>query len=429
MIDLLDPALRGPLFGSILMCISASITGVLALVRKKLLVGETLSHATYPGIVLGGFLSLFLLPIFPQAIPFVTLLSAFFGAWGGISLLHYLEKRVGLSPDSAQCFTLSFFLGMGVFLAAFLQFESPAMYRQVQAYLYGQVVTLSDEHIYLYSILTLAIAALVVIRFREIELVSFDSVFAKCIGVKIAVVEKLVLFLLALSIVVGIRSVGVVLIAGMLIAPAVVARKLTDSFSKMFVIASCVGALSAFVGHVVSLGLELPPGPIILLVAVLCSLMAILFAPKNGLLSRLRRSVTFSLQCMSENVLKSVWKESRGEAVFVSDVFIKHTVPFLLQKPLLWKLKYEGWISYCGKHCLELTADGKRKAKRIIRLHRLWEVYLVQYMSASEKRVHQSAERMEHILVPELEKELLDLVGDATHDPHDSPIPQKEGIV
>ena len=427
MIDLLDPTLRGPLFGSILMSVCASITGVLALVRKKLLVGETISHATYPGIVLGGFASLFVIPFFPSAVPFIVLVFAFFGALAGVSLMQYLEKSGNLSSDSAQCFTLSFLLGIGVFLASFLQFESPALYRQVQGYLYGQVVTLSDLHIYLYAVLTTVIALIIVLRFREIELVSFDSVFAETTGVQLKRVEQGVLLLLALSIVVGIRSVGVVLIAGMLIAPAVVARQLTNSFSKMFGIAAVVGGGSSALGHILSLRFDLPPGPVILLVACMCSLLALFFAPKKGLVARIVRSMTFSLQCMSENVLKFIWKENR--AVSLKTIVAKHTVPVWLKIPLLWKMQYEGWIERNEDGELALTVDGANKAQRIVRLHRLWEVYLVQYMAVSEKRVHQSAERIEHILVPELEEELLQLVGSATHDPHKKPIPEGRGAI
>ena len=66
------------------------------------------------------------------------------------------------------------------------------------------------------------------------------------------------------------------------------------------------------------------------------------------------------------------------------------------------------------------------RAARIIRLHRLWEVYLANYLGFKVDRVHRNAEEMEHIITPELEKELISLLEDPTHDPHSQPIPTVE---
>ena len=83
----------------------------------------------------------------------------------------------------------------------------------------------------------------------------------------------------------------------------------------------------------------------------------------------------------------------------------------------MWRMKMKGWVS---SH--RLTKEGKRRAEKLIRLHRLWEVYLV-HMGQHSKRVHRSAEEMEHILTPEIEKELLILLDDPKKDPHEQPIP------
>ena len=87
----------------------------------------------------------------------------------------------------------------------------------------------------------------------------------------------------------------------------------------------------------------------------------------------------------------------------------------------------QGWLQKEGQG-YRLTPDGRQKAAQIIRLHRLWEVYLVDYLGQGVERVHRNAEEMEHILTPELEKELTILLQDPKRDPHHQPIPSKEGL-
>lgn len=431
-----DAALRGPIIGSFLMCVCAAVAGVLVFLRKQTLIGETLSHATYPGIVLGGFVCAFFDGMFS---PLIILGGAFLFSLFGYYLLRILEEKGGVDPDNALCFILAFSLGVGVLLASQLQAESPLWYRRVQSYLYGQAVTLTDVHIYIYAILTSALFTFVIVRFREIELASFDRVFAQTIGVQIRAVDAALMVLLSISIVIGIRCVGVILMSGMLIAPAIVARQLSRSFSTMIYIAACVGGCSAALGTIVAFHFStllssgakssLPPGPVILLIASVWSVVAVLLAPSRGLFFRFYRSVTFHFQCQSENLLKSIWKEA-GSGVATLKIVVSHqALPKLVLKVLFWKLNRDGWILIDGLGGVSLTGDGKRKAEHIVRLHRLWEVYLVNYLGVSAKRVHRSAEEIEHILTPELERELLGFVGTSTHDPHKSPIPGQGGVL
>ena len=84
-------------------------------------------------------------------------------------------------------------------------------------------------------------------------------------------------------------------------------------------------------------------------------------------------------------------------------------------------LIYQGWIEK-KKGLYLLNEDGRQKAAHIVRLHRLWEAYLVQ-MGHSKEKVHASAEEMEHVLTPEIERQLMEFLGDPKEDPHQQPIP------
>ena len=95
----------------------------------------------------------------------------------------------------------------------------------------------------------------------------------------------------------------------------------------------------------------------------------------------------------------------------------------MLSDPLLFVLKKQGWIIQ-QKELFSLSEEGKRRAEAIVRLHRLWELYLTEEFGWQVEKVHASAEEMEHILTPDLEKRLTQHLSNPTKDPHAQPIPQ-----
>ena len=162
---------------------------------------------------------------------------------------------------------------------------------------------------------------------------------------------------------------------------------------------------------------------ILLSASTICAI-SLLFAPRNGLLTRLVRIVRFRKQCMEDNLLKYLWRhEDRGDVSF-TEIKRWQSLPFLQMRFLIWRLEGQGWIEQIGSD-IKLTKEGKSRAAYIVRLHRLWEAYLV-FLGQGVEKVHRSAEEMEHIITPELEKELADLLGDPKRDPHAQPIPSKE---
>lgn len=95
---------------------------------------------------------------------------------------------------------------------------------------------------------------------------------------------------------------------------------------------------------------------------------------------------------------------------------------------ILHRLIRQGWIVQTSPGRYRLTKDGSIRASRIVRLHRLWEVYLADYLGVGAEKVHKNAEEMEHIITPELEQELLVLLNNPKQDPHHQPIPPVEHL-
>lgn len=404
-----DPILRAPTLGSMFMCFSAGLIGSLAFLQRRSLLGEALSHAAYPGVVISVLCSALFFPFTESVAAIGALLGAFASAMVGLVLIDKLETRLRISSDAALCFVLSIFFGIGVLIVSRVQFTHGIWFRQAQAYLFGQAATMVDGHIYLYGGLALLVIVLFLPLFRFLEILHFDRDFARSLGIAADRIHGVIYFLLVAAIVIGMRSVGVVLISAMLVAPAVAARQWTNRLSHFLALSGVLGMVAGFLGSALSLwigrdNLALPTGPMIVLAATALALFSLLFAPKRGALFRLIRSRRFGLLCKQENALKALYKGQRARG----------------ERGLFWLMSLRGWVREGA-----LTDLGRRKAEKLVRLHRLWEVYLV-HMGQRAERVHRSAEEMEHILTPEIERELEALLGNPRVDPHSQPIPRGE---
>lgn len=404
-----DPVLRAPTIGSMLMCLTSSLVGVVVFLRKRSLVGEALSHAAYPGVVLSVLFTGFIFPYSEDILALTILSGAFITALLGLKAIDFLEHKLKVKNDAALCFILSTFLGVGVLIASRIQITHALWYKQAQMFLYGQTATMTDIHIVVYGILSLFTIGFILLVYRHLEAVNFDREFAQTIGIRLKLIDNATFFLLILAIVIGIRSVGVALMAGMLIAPAATARPLSSKLSHHFFLAGVFGLFSGLSGNILSVVIPqgayaLPTGPMILISATTFCLLALFFAPQSGMVSRWLRAFKFQTTCRMENILKALWKSE------------KTFIPFWLRLQLCAK----GWLSQG-----QLTEKGRKWAEKIVRLHRLWEVYLVDYMGQRIEKVHRNAEELEHLMTPELEAELTELLHDPKHDPHHQPIPPR----
>lgn len=424
-----DPILRAPTIGSMLMCLSAALVGVLVFVRKRSLLGEALSHAAYPGvtgaIVCAGFFSL------EGSFPLLILLGAALSSLAGFCLIDFLEKKLRVSDDAALCFVLALFFGIGITVASYAQNAYTALFRQIQTYLYGQAATMTDLHILIYACLSFLVASSLFLFYKEFLALSFDRPYSVASGMSSKPIYFLFIFLVVIAVTIGIRSVGVILMSAMLIAPASAARQFTNRLSRMFILSGIFGIFSGFMGNYLSLLFpKMPTGPMIVLVAGGIALYALFFAPERGLLMRVWRVSRFRKLQMQENLLKLLWhlSEKGAHALSFTSIAKGQRISLFRMRLLLGRLQLRGWLKK-KKTLYELTDQGIKRGGQIVRLHRLWEVYLVNSLGLGVERVHKSAEEMEHILTPELEKKLTTLLDDPKKDPHHQPIPSREEVM
>lgn len=431
-----DPVLRAPTIGCMLIGFASSLVGMLMLLKKQALIGEVLSHAAFPGIVIGAAIAA-LLPLdgnFNVLVMVCAALGCLAGSWA----VSFLKQRLRIRSDSALCFILATFFGLGVLAASQIQIAHAVLYKQALLFLYGQVATMTDSMIAVYAALAFLTAAIVALLYHPLQALLFDRQFAAVSGLKTSLVDTCITALLVLAIVIGMRSIGVVLMAGMLIAPAIAARPWTNRLWACLLLSAGFGVVSSFLGNVVSVEgtrliaekypdwkFSLPTGPLILLCAAAFALLSLLLAPE-GILARVARMALFRQRTAREHLLKALWKKGKGSQVSREEAAAIFSQNPLSHRILLFELSRRGLLRKEGSDFYSLTEKGWASACRIVRLHRLWEVYLVNYLSQGIDRVHRSAEELEHVMSAQLEAELEKLLGDLRFDPHRQPIPSKQ---
>ncbi|WP_347489032.1 metal ABC transporter permease [Desulfoscipio sp. XC116] len=269
--------------GSAILGIISGIMGSFAVLRKQSLLGDGVSHAALPGVVLAFVLTgskntEFLL--------FGALLS------GLLATLFIIQivKHSRIKFDSALALVLSVFFGLGMVLLTHVQKIPDSNQAGLKRFIFGQAATLLQRDVVLMLVCGIVLLILVIIFWKEFKLFTFDSDFARSIGFSPRKLNLLLSFMIVLTIIIGLQTVGVILMSAMLIAPAVAARQWTDKLAMMVLLAAVFGALSGVAGTIASsLVPKLPTGPCIVIIVSLIVLVSLLFAPGRGMVGRLYR--------------------------------------------------------------------------------------------------------------------------------------------
>jgi manganese/zinc/iron transport system permease protein len=234
--------------------------------------------------------------------------------------------------------------------------------------------------------------------------------------------------LVVLAVVIGIQAVGVLLIAAMLITPAAAARFWTDKIRIMILLASIFGAISGLTGAYISwLAPAMPTGPWIVVVISTVALISFFIAPRRGIISRLWKQQLNRRIINEENLLKALYQLGEEEKNYfqgrtISEIQLKRKMDSGQLSSILSRLSRQGYVQLKSKfYCL--TEEGLQKGQRIVKLHRLWELYLTTKLNIAPDHVHDDADTMEHLITPELEHELEKQLGFPQKDPHASEIP------
>lgn len=280
MIELLsDFTLQNVMIGATLLGIISGVLGSFAVLRKQSLLGDALSHAALPGICLGFVVA------GSRNLPFL-LAGALLTGTAAALLVVLLTRTTRLKTDASLGIALSVFFALGVVLLTMIQNTGTAAQGGLESFLFGQAAAILRSDLYVMATVTAFGVGLVVLFWKQFKLLSFDSEFAATLGLPTLVLDVMLTTMIALAVVVGLQMVGVVLMAAMIIAPAVAARQWTDRLGVMVVLSAAFGVISGLAGALVSAtGRGLSTGPLIVLAASAIVVVSMLLAPRHGLVS------------------------------------------------------------------------------------------------------------------------------------------------
>ena len=282
------------LLGTALFGLASGISGTFAVLRKESLIGDGLSHAALPGVVIA-----FLLTGIKDIEVLITgaALSSITAAW----LITITVENSKIKFDGALATILSAFFGLGMVLLTYLQSLNNAGQAGLSKFIFGQAATILARDVYITSAAALIIIVLTALFWKELKLISFDVEYAKTLQIPVTFTLILYRSLLIMTIIIGIQSVGAILISSLLIAPAVGARQWTNKLGTMCILAGFFGMISAIGGTIWSTTVQkLPTGPAIIVILSAIVLLSLIFAPNRGILWQYRKNKQSKRALLSE---------------------------------------------------------------------------------------------------------------------------------
>ncbi len=406
-ISLADPNVVYVLSGVLFVNASSALIGSFAYLRKRALIGDAIAHSLLPGVCLGFILA-------GEKNPMMLLAGAFVTGLASTFLVDRIVNRTKIKQDAAIAIVLSVFFGLGIVLLTWIQNTAGGQHGGLDHFLFGQAAAMGQNDALLLGTVFVIVLIALIVCYRLFVLVSFNSDFAKSAGAPVKTAEFLLTSLTVLAVASGIQAVGVVLMSALIITPAAAARFWTSKLLTMLVIAVVISVLSGFGGAYVSyVSGNMPTGPWIVIFLTAITAISILLSPQRGMLASYLRKLRTRKKILVENILKAIYahhEQRHGELelnhwISASEILeIRHFDTAELTAALK-HLQRSGFV-VLTENKFALTESGKKASKRVVRLHRLWEQYLLTRTNIAADHVHSGAEAIEHILSPEIELEL-----------------------
>ncbi len=267
--------------GSAILGVISGVLGSFAVLRKQSLLGDGVSHAALPGVVMAFLLT-------GSKNTEVLLLGALLSGILATFIISGIVNKSRIKFDSALALVMSVFFGLGLVLLTFAQKIPNSNQAGLKRFIFGQASTLMQRDVTMMLLCGAVLLAVVIVFWKEFKLFTFDPEFAQSIGFSNKKLNLLLSFMVVLAIIIGLQTVGVILMSAMLIAPGVAARQWTNRLWVMVSLSAVFGAVSGVIGTLASsMTQKLPTGPAIVVSISIIVIVSILFAPGRGIVSRL----------------------------------------------------------------------------------------------------------------------------------------------
>lgn len=264
--------LQNALVTAIVVGIVSGAVGCFIILRSMSLIGDAISHAVLPGV----------------AISYIFGINFFLGAtiFGLLAsiIITFVKENSSLKGDTAIGITFSVFLALGVILVNVAKSSTDLFH-----ILFGNILAVQDSDKWLTILISAIVLLVIILFFKELQLTSFDPIFAKSIGVNVQFYHYLLMICLTLVAVTAMQSVGTILIVAMLITPAATAYLYTNRLKYMLILSSTLGVSASILGVFLGYTFNIPVGSCIVLTSAVIFIISFFISPKQQIF-RKRRS-------------------------------------------------------------------------------------------------------------------------------------------
>lgn len=338
---------------------AAGIIGSWLFLEKKSLFCDTIAHATFPGITL-----IFLLThskkysVFMMAAVVSCLLVAY--------LIHQLQQNTSLKKDTILGIMLAASFGIGSMFLSKIQQQNSINSGLITKYFLGNPATMMLQDCAIILLISIISLLTVAIYKRQYSSIIFDPILSKSIGFKINKISLIILFIITLTIIAGLQIVGIILMSSLLINPAAAAYQWTKNLTKMLYLSAILGFLEATIGiYLSSILYHIPPGPVIIIIATLITLISILISPHGIIIywysNRLHAQNLSTVQLLSRFLL---FNESKTDPFYAHNIIALEKIGKAIPTRKLIELQTKGYITTPQKNFWALTPTGLKLLKK-----------------------------------------------------------------
>jgi manganese/zinc/iron transport system permease protein len=437
-LTLQDYNTRVVLLGTLLLGVTSGIVGTFMLLRRQALIGDVVSHSALPGVAIAFLIGEAVSPGSGRSLHWLLAGAAATGLLA-VVCVGIIRRYSVVKPDAALATVLGVFFGFGAVLFKTVQELPTGNQAGLQQFILGSASTMIASDVAIIAKATVVVLVLSLLLFKELAILSFDEDFAAAQGWPTGLVVGIT--------VIGLESVGILMVA-LLITPPTAARFWTDNFARMTLVAAAIGGASATVGCLLSAMVpKLAGGPTIVLSGTAFFILSMLFGTRRGIVHRWLRQAANRSRIGRDDLLRAMYEiiEARlvssadetvnadglnispslngGEAtVEESALFARQAVQIseLLNhrswsarrvRQVIAAAEREGTIRMDSETGWRLTSSGATTARRAVRNHRLWELYLISHAEIAPSHVDRDADDIEHVLGTEVIEQLEQLLA------------------
>ncbi len=410
-VSLRDYNTRVVLIGTTLLGAASGLVGSFTLLRKRALMGDALSHATLPGIAIAFMIGVSLGGDGKWS-PGLLIGATISGVIGVLTIL-FLRRNTKLKEDTALGIVLSVFFGAGIALMRLGQQMDGGYAAGLESFILGKTASMRAADAILIAWAAGLACLVCLLFFKELCLLCFDDAYAGSRGYPVLFLDLALMACVVTVSIVGLQAVGLVLMIALLIIPAAAARFWTQSLALMLGIAAFIGGTGAAAGSILSaLWPDLPSGAMIVIACATMFAASLIFGSKRGLVRRLRLSQDVERTVDRQHLLRDLFEigEATGLIKPSTEKLLEHRSwsVFRLNQTIR-QAATRGLVTLTSSG-VKLTRKGRVEARRLTREHRLWELYLISHADIAPARVDRAADRIEHVLEPEVIAELESLL-------------------